>query len=77
MEERKESAKLDEMQEKNSDNQNGAGNASEYSVVFEHAGIRYPQAAEEAISGIDLKVKRDRLSESSEEPVPVNLLWSI
>ena len=28
MEERKESAKLDEMQEKNSDNQNGAGNAS-------------------------------------------------
>ena len=58
MEERKESAKLDEMQEKNSDNQNGAGNASEYSVVFEHAGIRYPQAAEEAISGIDLKVKK-------------------
>ena len=58
MEARKESAKLDEMQEKNSDNQNGAGNASKYSVVFEHAGIRYPQAAEEAISGIDLKVKK-------------------
>ena len=45
--------KLDECRKKNSDNQNGAGNASEYSVVFEHAGIRYPQAAEEAISGID------------------------
>ena len=32
------------------------GNASEYSVVFEHAGIRYPEAAQEAVSDISLKV---------------------
>ncbi|WP_294786405.1 ABC transporter ATP-binding protein [uncultured Eubacterium sp.] len=34
-----------------------AGNASEYSVVFEHAGIRYPEAAQEAVSDISLKVR--------------------
>lgn len=30
---------------------------SEYSVVFDHAGIRYPQAAEEAVSDISLKIR--------------------
>lgn len=34
-----------------------AGNTSEYSVVFEHAGIRYPEAAQEAVSDISLKVR--------------------
>ena len=30
---------------------------SEYRVVFDHAGIRYPQAAEEAVSDISLKIR--------------------
>ena len=34
-----------------------AGRMPEYSVVFEHAGIRYPDAAEEAVSDICLKVR--------------------
>ncbi len=34
-----------------------AGNIPEYSVVFEHAGIRYPEAAQEAVSDISLKVR--------------------
>ncbi|WP_296118521.1 ABC transporter ATP-binding protein [uncultured Eubacterium sp.] len=34
-----------------------AGNTSGYSVVFEHAGIRYPEAAQEAVSDISLKVR--------------------
>ena len=44
------------MTEKCHDNGLCAGNASEYSVVFEHAGIRYPEAAQEAVSDISLKV---------------------
>lgn len=37
----------------------GAGEASKsaYSVVFEHAGIRYPDAAQEAVSDITLNVR--------------------
>ena len=32
--------------------------ASAYNVVFDHAGIRYPQAAQEAVSDINLKVRQ-------------------
>lgn len=45
------------MTEKCHDDCSHAGNALEYSVVFEHAGIRYPEAAQEAVSDISLKVR--------------------
>ena len=35
----------------------GEAGKSAYSVVFEHAGIRYPDAAQEAVSDITLKVR--------------------
>lgn len=52
-------AKVDsiEVTEKRHDNSVHEGNASEYSVVFAHAGIRYPEAAQEAVSDISLKVR--------------------
>ena len=56
--ERSVSDNVKEMREKNPYKKNSAGNTSQYSVVFDHAGICYPQAAREAISGIDLKVKK-------------------
>ena len=35
----------------------GEAGKSAYSVVFEHAGIRYPDAAQEAVSDITLNVR--------------------
>ena len=56
--ESKKSADNGKMQEKNHDDCENAGKTSEYSVVFEHAGIQYPQTAQEALSGIDLRVRK-------------------
>ncbi len=46
-----------DMTEKGHANSAHEGDASEYSVVFDHAGIRYPEAAQEAVSDISLKVR--------------------
>ncbi len=46
-----------DMTEKRDANSVHEGDTSEYSVVFEHAGIRYPEAAQEAVSDISLKVR--------------------
>ncbi len=46
-----------DMTEKRHDDNVYAENMTEYSVVFDHAGIRYPEAAQEAVSDISLKVR--------------------
>lgn len=50
--------------------------SGELEVEFSHVSMKYAGNAQDSLTDINLKVKKDRQSELSVEPVPVKVRWS-